>query len=163
VPEELARQVAGLPAMLPVFDIVEVGEALGRDPQAVMETYFELSSRLQLDWLRDRIIELPRANRWQALARAALRDDLYNLLRVLSQEVLEVSGPGVGSEAALEAWLSHHEAGVQRCLKMLGEIRTAQAFDTTTLPVALRELRNLVRSVPQGGVVASAASITMAG
>jgi glutamate dehydrogenase len=163
VPQELARQVAGLPAMLSVFDIVEVGEALGRDPQAVMETYFQLSSRLQLDWLRDRIIELPRANRWQALARAALRDDLYNLLRVLSQEVLEVSGPGVGSDVALEAWLSHHEAGVQRCLKMLGEIRTAQAYDTTTLPVALRELRNLVRSVPQGGVVASAASITMAG
>ena len=46
-----------------------------------METYFRLGSRLELNWLRDRIIELPRANRWQALARAALRDDLYHLLR----------------------------------------------------------------------------------
>jgi glutamate dehydrogenase len=163
VPDELAMRVASLPAMLAGFDIVEVGEALGRDPRVVMETYFQLGSRLQLDWLRDRIIELPRANRWQALARSALRDDLYNLVRVLTQEVLEIAGPGVGCQPAIDAWLEYHAAGVERCLKMLAEIRAARAYDTTTLPVALREVRNLIRALPQGGVVASAASITMAG
>ncbi|HWF53315.1 MAG TPA: NAD-glutamate dehydrogenase [Solirubrobacteraceae bacterium] len=163
VPEPLARRAAGLEPMLAVFDLVEVADALGREPQAVMESYFELGSRLQLDWLGDRIIELPRANRWQALARAALRDDLNNLRRVLSQEVLELAGPGVGSHAAIEAWMAHHDVAVDRCLKMLAEIRAARAYDTTTLPVALREVRNLIRSAPQGGVVASAASITMAG
>jgi glutamate dehydrogenase len=163
VPDELALRVASLPAMLAGFDIVEVGEALGRDPRVVMETYFQLGSRLQLDWLRDRIIELPRANRWQALARSALRDDLYNLVRVLTQEVLEIAGPGVGCQPAIDAWLEYHATGVERCLKMLAEIRAARAYDTTTLPVALREVRNLIRALPQGGVVASAASITMAG
>ena len=50
-----------------------------------MRTYFRSARRLELDWLRDRIIELPRANRWQALARAALRDDLYSLHRALTR------------------------------------------------------------------------------
>ena len=59
-----------------MFDIVEVARATERPPEPVMATYFRLGSRLELNWLRDRIIELPRANRWQALARAALRDDL---------------------------------------------------------------------------------------
>jgi glutamate dehydrogenase len=35
---------------------------------------------------------------------------------------------------------------VERCLTILGEIRTGGTFDLTTLPVALRELRNLSRA-----------------
>ena len=48
-----------------------------------MTVYVKLGSRVGLNWLRDRIIELPRTNRWQALARAALREDLYGVHRSL--------------------------------------------------------------------------------
>jgi glutamate dehydrogenase len=161
VPGELARRDAGLPSMLAVFDVVEVAEGIARDPDIVMQTYFRIGSRLQLDWLRDRIIELPRANRWQALARAALRDDLYSLIRVVTQEVLETAGPSAGSEEAIDIWAEHHAAAIDRCLKMLAEIRSARVFDTTTLPVALREVRNLVQNTPPGGAVAGAASVTL--
>jgi glutamate dehydrogenase len=163
VPGELAHRVAGLPATLAVFDVVEVAEAIGRDPAVVMQTYYPIGSRLQLDWLRDRIIDLPRANRWQALARAALRDDLYSLLRVLTQEVLETAGPTATSEEAIEIWARRQAAGIDRCMKMLAEIRAARVYDTTTLPVALREVRNLIHATPTGGVVGGAASITLAG
>jgi glutamate dehydrogenase len=147
--------------MLAVFDVVEVTEGIARDPEVVMQTYFRIGSRLQLDWLRDRIIDLPRANRWQALARAALRDDLYHLIRVVTQEVLETAGPSAGSEQAIEVWAERHAAAIDRCLKMLAEIRSARVFDTTTLPVALREVRNLVQNAPPGGAVAGAASVTL--
>ena len=39
--------------------------------------HFQLGGRLDLHWLRDQIAALPRTNRWQAMARAALRDDLF--------------------------------------------------------------------------------------
>src|SRR5262249_12943264 len=81
VPPDLARRAAGMQSMLALFDIVEVSAATERDPEDVLKVYFRLGSRLELNWLRERIIELPRANRWQALARAALRDDLFNLYR----------------------------------------------------------------------------------
>ncbi|MBV9836500.1 MAG: NAD-glutamate dehydrogenase, partial [Solirubrobacterales bacterium] len=71
VPSSLAARTASMPAMLSVFDIVEVASATDREQDAVTATYFSLGSRLELNWLRERIIELPRANRWQALARAA--------------------------------------------------------------------------------------------
>ena len=58
-----------------------------------MNTYFRLGSRLELNWLRDRIIELPRDDRWQALARAALREDLLGIHRELTREVLEPRAP----------------------------------------------------------------------
>ena len=88
VPEPLARRVAGLQALLSVFDITEDAAATGRDAALVTDVYFSLGADLGLDWLRDRILDLPRADRWQALARAALRDDLYRLHRALTREVL---------------------------------------------------------------------------
>jgi glutamate dehydrogenase len=35
---------------------------------------------------------------------------------------------------------------VARCLEILSDIRTAGTYDLTTLPVALREVRNLIQS-----------------
>jgi glutamate dehydrogenase len=111
-----------------------------------METYFSLGSKFVLTWLRDRIIELPRANRWQVLARAALRDDLYSLHRALTQEVLEGAEDQAGAEQAIAAWRERNEAAVERVLGMLSDIRASRTYDMTTLPVALRELRNVVRA-----------------
>ena len=39
--------------------------------------HFALGQRLGLDRLLSRIVELPRDDRWQTMARAALRDDLH--------------------------------------------------------------------------------------
>jgi glutamate dehydrogenase len=155
VPEKLARWVAEMPSLLPVFDVVAVAEATGRDPEDVMQTYFRLASRLDLAWLRDRIYELPRANRWQALARAALRDDLMRAHRELAEEVLEYSGDGRRGDEAIEAWADERAETLDRALGTLSDIRASRTYDTTTLPVALREVRSLIRGgegEPSGGV-----------
>jgi glutamate dehydrogenase len=99
VPVELAARVAAMPALFSVLDTVEVARATGRELEAVARTYFALDTRLELDWLRDRINELPRSNRWQALARAALRDDLYGLHRALALDVLQSGEDGMDSDA----------------------------------------------------------------
>ncbi len=153
VPAALADWVAALPALLSVFDIVEVAGVTKRREETVMATYFQLGARLELNWLRDRIIELPRANRWQALARAALRDDLYNLHRSLTREVLDAAGRDADSDRAIDAWVRRHEEALERAQSMLADIKASRSYDTTTLPVALREIRNLVR----GGIPASGA------
>jgi glutamate dehydrogenase len=164
VPPALANRVAGMPAMLSVFDIVEVARATRRDLETVMATYFRLGSELVLTWLRDRIIELPRANRWQALARAALRDDLYSLHRALTREIIDTGGPRADTEAAIQKWSERNRAGVDRALAMIADIRASGAYDTTTLPVALREVRNLIRgAVPIEGIVGGESAGTIAG
>ncbi len=146
VPEELATRVASMPVLVSVFDIVEVAEVTARPLETVTETYFTIGSNIMLTWLRERIIELPRANRWQALARAALRDDLYSLHRAITQEVLEGADGKASAEDALEAWRERHENAVERVQGILADIRASRSYDMTTLPVALREVRNLVRT-----------------
>jgi glutamate dehydrogenase len=163
VPGELARRVAAMPALVSTFDIVEVASSTRHDPDAVMRTYFRLGSTLELNWLRDRIIELPRTNRWEALARAALRDDLYTLHRQLTQEVLDVGGAGVDSDAAIDSWSHRNGPAIERALGMLADIKSSRAYDTTTLPVALREVRNLIRGGAITGGSMAGESVTMAG
>ena len=145
VPAHLAHRVAALPSLLAVFDIVEVSRITDRSPETVMAIHFGVGSRLQLNWLRDRIIDLPRANRWQTLARSALRDDLFSLHRALTHDVLEAGGPNIDGEAAIQSWWHRNAAAVERCLGMIADVRASRSYDTTTLPVALREVRNLVR------------------
>jgi glutamate dehydrogenase len=154
VGRDLARRVASMPSMLQVFDIVEIANATERDHDTVVQTFFALGSRLRLNWLRDQIIGLPRDNRWRARARDALYDDLNSLVRALAQEVLEIGGASAGSDEAIDVWESGHGAALQRCLGMLADIDASGIYDTTTLPVALREVRNLVRAASGAPVTA---------
>jgi NAD-specific glutamate dehydrogenase len=60
--------------------------------------YFTLSGRLELDWLRARIVELPIDDRWKLLGRIALRDELFSLQAALAADAIAQGG--------LESWLS---------------------------------------------------------
>jgi glutamate dehydrogenase len=144
VPEELAARVARQGALFSALDIVETARATERDVADVAALHFLLGGTLSLHWLRDQVAMLPRTNRWQAMARAALRDDLFSLHAELTTDVLRYE--------SVEAWTEANRAAVQRAQEILGEIRSSGTFDLTTLPVALREVRNLIalRPVPAG-------------
>jgi glutamate dehydrogenase len=109
----------------------------------VAAVHFQLGEKLELHWLRDRIAALPRDDRWRALARAALRDDVYGLHRALTAAVLRDAPPAGSASERVDAWIAANPAA-ERCLQTLAEIRVGRVFDTTTLPVAVREVRNLL-------------------
>ena len=149
VPAPLAHRVASMQALLSVFDIVVDAATTGTDQTMVTSVYFGIGSRLGLDWLRDRILELPRGDRWQALARAGLRDELYRLHRSLTREIL-LSAAEHGQESApVEPWLERNDAEINRAQAVLADVKESRIYDTTTLPVVLRELRGLVADAGQ--------------
>jgi glutamate dehydrogenase len=146
VPEALATRVAVLPALFSALDVIDVASATGRDREQVAAVYFALDHHLQLNWLRERILRLPRGDRWQALARAALRDDLYAVRASLTAEVLQVGGPGQDSDELIRRGFAHNQPAVGRCLGVLRDIAADDRADLATLSVALREVRGLVSS-----------------
>ena len=152
VPAGLAETIAGLVASYSAFDIVESAAATSRGVEETAGVYFDLADRLQISRLRDRITALPRDDRWSSMARAAIRDDLYNAHAALTRDVLCVSAPGT-PEARLAAWTKRNAAAVGRATRTLGEIWESERFTFTTLSVALRAVRALVASssLPQQG------------
>jgi glutamate dehydrogenase len=79
-----------------------------------------------------------------------MRDDLYSLHRALTVEVsmesAKADSPNSRNpDAAIDAWVDANADAVERSRAMLGDIRATRVFDLTTLPVALREVRNLLQ------------------
>jgi glutamate dehydrogenase len=143
VPARLANRVSCLGLMFSTLDIVDVAEESGLDVEQVAAVHFRVGSQLQLHWLLGHILALPREDRWQALARAALRDDLHSLHRTITAEVLR-DGPSVGGpDERVAEWIAASPAA-ERCLQTLADIRAGRVYDLTTLPVAVREVRNLL-------------------
>jgi len=102
--------------------------------------------RLKIGALRDRITALPRTDRWQAMARAAVREDLYNAQAALTFDVL-AAAPGEADPAArFAAWSAKNSGAHERASSVLEEISTADTFDLAVLSVALRVLRTMLRS-----------------
>ncbi|MDL4814598.1 NAD-glutamate dehydrogenase [Actinomadura opuntiae] len=144
VPDELAEQCAMLVTAYSTFDLVGIAHESGRPVEEVAEVYFDLADRLQLARLRDRVVALPRDDRWRSMARSALRDDLYAAHAALTRDVLVTSEPGGRPEDRLAHWAEKNKTAVQRAQQTLSEIWESDSFDLATLSVALGSIRTLV-------------------
>ncbi|MEV6182610.1 NAD-glutamate dehydrogenase [Streptomyces sp. NPDC052015] len=146
VPDELATRVAGFSSAFPALDIVSVADRMGRDPLDVAEVYYDLADRLHITQLMDRIIELPRADRWQSMARASIREDLYAAHAALTADVLAVGNGTSTPEQRFKAWEQRNAAILGRARATLEEIQGSETFDLANLSVAMRTMRTLLRT-----------------
>ncbi|HUY44592.1 MAG TPA: NAD-glutamate dehydrogenase [Streptosporangiaceae bacterium] len=143
VPAALAERVAAMVPAYSAFDMVEIAAVTGRSVEETAEVYFDLADRLQITRLRDRITALPRDDRWNTLARAALRDDMYAAHAAITRDVLEVTGPG-SPEERLAVWVRRNDPAVRRGAQTLTEIWESDRFTVAMLSVAVRAIRTLV-------------------
>ncbi|MFJ7113176.1 NAD-glutamate dehydrogenase [Streptomyces albogriseolus] len=146
VPDELATRVAGFSSAFPTLDIVSVADRMGKEPLDVAEVYYDLADRLRITQLMDRIIELPRADRWQSMARAAIREDLYAAHAAVTADVLAEGNGSSTPQQRFAVWEQKNAALLGRARTTLEEIHSSDAFDLANLSVAMRTMRTLLRS-----------------
>jgi glutamate dehydrogenase len=140
----LAERVAAMALAAPVFAIADVALGFGVDVVDAAGVYVALADRLRLDWLRDRVAALPRADRWQAEARAALRDDVADLNRALTEAVLHETAEPFAPVDRVDRWIAAHAGAADRYRSVLTDIEASGTLDLATLSAARRELRDLV-------------------
>ena len=96
-----------------------------------------------IDELLVLVTRLPREEQWDALARGALRDDLYATLQTLTRSVLAREGDH--PQAQLEEWSREHDESLERVRAQLSGIRQLARPGIAALSVALRTLRSVTR------------------
>ncbi|CAM5430182.1 hypothetical protein SFUMM280S_10413 [Streptomyces fumanus] len=133
VPDELATRVAGFSSAFPTLDIVSVADRMGKEPLDVAEVYYDLADRLTITQLMDRISELPRADRWQSMARAAIREDLYAAHAALTADVLAVGNGTSTPEQRFQVWEQKNAAILGGPAPRWRQIRSSDAFDLANL------------------------------
>ncbi len=145
VPAQLAERVARLDLIYCALDIVEAADQAAMPVDAVGAVYFGLYHQLDLGWLRNAAISLPASGQWQARAKAALVDGVYQQARQLTTSALHANGEGVAQAQLLERWLEVNGDAVARVRATLDELRLVERPDLAMLSVALREVGALVR------------------
>ncbi|GAA0614859.1 NAD-glutamate dehydrogenase [Kutzneria viridogrisea] len=151
-PVELAERIAALLYTYGFLDVSEVAElaereGLGveRSHQEAGELYYALSEHLDIDQMLSSVSALERGNRWHALARLALRDDLYSSLRSITLDVLRNSDPGDSAEEKIAKWEESNASRLARARAALQEISRVGKLDLATLSVAARQVRSMIR------------------
>ena len=145
-----ALQSAALVYGYGLLDVVELTELAERDseprePGEVAALYYGLSEHLGIDLALTSVSALERGDRWHALARLALRDDLYGALRAITLDVLREAAPGTPVEVAITQWEKSNASRLVRARAALHEVAAAGQLDLTTLSVVSRQLRGLAR------------------
>lgn len=156
LPEELLiiwiRSFEGFALM----DVIRIAKAHNLDIEKVAHIYFAVYDRFSVDQLLTAISRLPRTDRWETLARSALRDDLYEIAAALSLAVVQdqqAEGSDVASageaDALLRSWVESHPVRMARVDSTLEQIAEAAPGDDgrprlAVLSVALRALRGAV-------------------
>jgi len=141
--ERFAERGAALLASLSLLDIVATAD---EEPEAVEEVarvYYALSSQIGFDYLMQQVNALPQDDRWDSMARAAMRDDLSSVLIALTRSVLAATHSDASASQRIDAWAQAGGTATTRALDALAAVREVEDPGIATLSVAVRTLRTL--------------------
>jgi glutamate dehydrogenase len=144
VPDDLAAKVAVLPPAYAILGVVDTARRDDIDPLEVARVHFALGERLGLTALVTNILGLPRQDRWQTMARAALRDELHGVHAQLTAQVLATTSSDQPAPVRIADWEEEDEVVVSRAVSTLDEICTGERPDLARLSVGLRVVRTLL-------------------
>ncbi|MCG9738980.1 NAD-glutamate dehydrogenase [Shewanella insulae] len=144
VPEQVATDVVNMSTLFSALDISEIAQLEDKPVALVAETYYKLGARIDLHWFLEQISAQPVANHWQALARAAFREELDWQQRSLSSAVLRTCPSVCDADAIIEQWVESNQGLLERWFHMLADFKTSQTHEFAKFSVALRELNLLI-------------------
>jgi glutamate dehydrogenase len=127
-----------------LLGVIEIADRMSLDPVQVARLHFALGERLGLPDLVTRILALPREDRWQTMARAALRDDVYAVHAQLTAQVLRDTSAEESVPARIAEWEDGDAVVVHRAASILQEICKDDNADLARMSVGLRVVRGLL-------------------
>jgi glutamate dehydrogenase len=149
LPRELGRRASDLLESFGLLDISLVSEQVHEPITTIADLYYAVYQRIGAASLLLRITDLPRQSRWETLARAALRDDVYSAVADMTISVMQTTqSPDSAQTDALErivAWERGHQEQLGRIKDTFAEVTKPGQEDIASISVALKLLRTLVR------------------
>ncbi len=143
VPTSIAERVSQMSSLFSALDLAQVAAEQDRDIRVVAELYFHLGAELELHWFLEQINKQAVGNHWQALARAAFREDLDYQQRSLTSVVLKHCKGKDECANMLDQWLNEHEQLLNRWRHLLADFKMSGSHEFAQFSVALRELNLL--------------------
>jgi glutamate dehydrogenase len=141
IPADIADRATRIMYGFGLLDVVTLADS-GRDVAEVAPVYFVLSERFRVDELLTQISSLPREDRWQTLARMALRYDLYAALAALTAEVLATTPSDIDAVTRVRRWEESNQPAIERASNAISQMDDSKV-ELAALSVLLRQIRTL--------------------
>jgi len=149
-PAGIAARTAALLDLYSLLDVVDLSHEMQLPPEEVAGVYYVASEKFGIDAMLTRVTRLPRDDRWDALARGAMRDDLYAVLESLTRAALLTGDAGEPPAQRFEQWAHANREALTRARASLQAIERLDNAGISALSVALRTLRSVLRSSQAG-------------
>jgi len=142
LPEELAANLGTAGQAHTLLSVVEVGHRLGLPPSRVAAVHYRLAEAAGIDELVAGVDGLPRQVRWDAMARAALRDELLAAHAELTAEVLGRADADASPQEVVDGWLASDPTLVNR-VATIHQLMDGTA-DVARMNVGLSQVRGML-------------------
>jgi glutamate dehydrogenase len=138
----IASYVSSLSSLYSALDICAVARECQISVERAAKLYFHLGTKLSLHWFLDQINRQAVDNNWQALARAAFREDLDLQQRMLTAQVISCSCVEENEDdlAQITTWMKTNHRSLLRWNNILNEFKVGGVHEFAKFSVALREL-----------------------
>jgi glutamate dehydrogenase len=136
VPEDIARDVALLPALTSALDVALLAHDVELEPAKVAAIYFAVGDMLGLDRLRALAAKFSPPDHWDRLALRRLLDDLYAAQRRIARKLL------AGNSSA-ESWAKTHGEALTRMRGFLADLDASGELSVAKLMLASSQIQNL--------------------
>nr|WP_239478968.1 NAD-glutamate dehydrogenase [Rothia sp. ZJ1223] len=140
-----------------LMDVLRIAEANELDADQVAHLYFSVYDRFYINDMLTFVSHLPRTDRWETLARSALRDDLYEIAAAVALKVAREQGLDASMDTPQETaellrdWVRINPVRTGRVDDMFDELRGGAIAEgerprLAVLSVMIRTLRAMVTS-----------------
>ncbi|MGO4857276.1 NAD-glutamate dehydrogenase [Arthrobacter sp. 2MCAF14] len=150
IPPDIAGRAFEAVLSFTLLDVSLIAEQIDEPIERIADLYSTVFQRIGALKLLLRITDLPVQNRWETLARAALRDDVYSAVADMTVSVLKTtrsSGPvRADSTERIVEWERGHQEQLARIKDTFAEVTQPGPVDIHSISVALKLLRTLVRN-----------------
>ncbi len=151
VDEDLALRIAALRELTLVPDVAAVARLGDHSFDHVAEVFFELTDALPLNRLGARLSAVTPQGPWERWQHQGLLDDLRDLRRAAAAQALDAR-PGGAADEVVAAYLDEREQPLNRVGAILRMLDDEDNAGTAPIAVAVRALREIVRTEATGAV-----------
>ncbi|HET9725018.1 MAG TPA: NAD-glutamate dehydrogenase [Actinomycetota bacterium] len=142
VPEDLAREHAFLGILSHAPSVIAVSQEAGVPVQTAGRVFSRVGEATFIDWLEERLGQVPTMTRWHRWALHAVWDDLRMARRQIAERVLAET-PGVEPDEAVAAFLASRGEVLERLRRFMSALAVEEVSDLAAATVAVRQIRAL--------------------
>ena len=126
------------------FDIINIVDMLQVDLSFVSKLYFIIGNKLNLRWIRNKVLKLAIDTYWERLSTKIIIDELYCYQAMITKDVVSFNlKEGLGSDT-IDKWMENKAFLIKRYNNFIVDSKLETHPSMSTFNVALDRLKSLV-------------------